>query len=117
MVLGKSSVNWLKKQLQMYLSSIKTKVAIKNHNFFFLTKNQFGTESVNVYKYSQHGVLRKLKHIFPNTYQRIKSIRSPAKGGTDCYRFNYQPGSFFFFFLLNGNTEQAQCALSRVCIP
>ena len=39
------------------------------------------------------GVLRKLKHIFPNTYQRIKSICSPAKGGTGCYRFNYQPGS------------------------
>ena len=29
----------------------------------------------------QNGVLRKLKHIFPNTYQRIKSIRSPAKVG------------------------------------
>ena len=41
----------------------------------------------------KNGVLRKLKHIFPNTYQRIKSIRSPAKGGTGCYRFNYQPGS------------------------
>ena len=41
----------------------------------------------------RHGVLRKLKHIFPNTYQRIKSICSPAKGGTGCYRFNYQPGS------------------------
>ena len=41
----------------------------------------------------RNGVLRKLKHIFPNTYQRIKSIRSPAKGGTGCYRFNYQPGS------------------------
>ena len=40
-----------------------------------------------------YGVLRKLKHIFPNTYQRIKSICSPAKGGTGCYRFNYQPGS------------------------
>ena len=26
-----------------------------------------------------NGVLRKLKHIFPNTYQRIKSICSPAK--------------------------------------
>ena len=25
--------------------------------------------------------MRKLKHIFPNTYQRIKSIRSPAKVG------------------------------------
>ena len=24
---------------------------------------------------------------------RIKSIRSPAKVGTGCYRFNYQPGS------------------------
>ena len=41
----------------------------------------------------KNGVLRKLKHIFPNTYQRIKSICSPAKGGTGCYRFNYQPGS------------------------
>ena len=41
-----------------------------------------------------NGVLRKLKHIFPNTYQRIKSIRSPAKGRTGCYRFNYQPGSW-----------------------
>ena len=40
-----------------------------------------------------NGVLRKLKHIFPNTYQRIKSICSPAKGGTGCYRFNYQPSS------------------------
>ena len=26
---------------------------------------------------AKDGVLRKLKHIFPNTYQRIKSIRSP----------------------------------------
>ena len=43
--------------------------------------------------YSRYGVLRKLKHIFPNTYQRINSICSPAKGGTGCYRFNYQPGS------------------------
>ena len=24
---------------------------------------------------------------------RIKSICPPAKGGTGCYRFNYQPGS------------------------
>ena len=24
---------------------------------------------------------------------------------------------FFFFFFMNGNTELAQCALSRVCIP
>ena len=30
---------------------------------------------------AKNGVLRKLKHIFPNTYQRIKSIRSPAKVG------------------------------------
>ena len=42
---------------------------------------------------AKNGVLRELKHIFPNTYQRIKSICSPAKGGTGCYRFNYQPGS------------------------
>ena len=45
------------------------------------------------YSAIENGVLRKLKHIFPNTYQRIKSICSPAKGGTGCYRFNYQPGS------------------------
>ena len=36
---------------------------------------------------ADNGVLRKLKHIFPNTYQRIKSICSPAKVGTGCYRF------------------------------
>ena len=24
---------------------------------------------------------------------------------------------FFFFFFMNWNTERAQCALSRVCIP
>ena len=29
----------------------------------------------------RNGVLRKLKHIFPNTYQRINSICSPAKVG------------------------------------
>ena len=29
-----------------------------------------------------------------------------------------RPEEFFFFFLfMNGNTERAQCALSRVCIP
>ena len=50
-------------------------------------------ESGRVVYGPQNGVLRKLKHTFPNTYQRIKSIRSPAKGGTGCYRFNYQPGS------------------------
>ena len=50
-------------------------------------------DSSKVYHDGKHGVLRKLKHIFPNTYQRIKSICSPAKGGTGCYRFNYQPGS------------------------
>ena len=32
-------------------------------------------------KHIKYGVLRKLKHIFPNTYQRIKSICSPAKVG------------------------------------
>ena len=32
-------------------------------------------------KYKKYGVLRKLKHIFPNTYQRIKSICSLAKVG------------------------------------
>ena len=34
-----------------------------------------------IYIYIVYGVLRKLKYIFPNTYQRIKSIRSPAKVG------------------------------------
>ena len=32
-------------------------------------------------KLEKNGVLRKLKHIFPNTYRRIKSICSPAKVG------------------------------------
>ena len=40
-----------------------------------------------------YGVLRKLKHIFPNTYQRINSICSPAKVGLVVTDFNYQPGS------------------------
>ena len=40
---------------------------------------------------------------------------------TDCSLDFYSslpscPGAFFFFFM-NGNTERAQCALSRVCIP
>ena len=30
---------------------------------------------------------------------------------------NFIFGVFFFFFFMNGNTERAQCALSRVCIP
>ena len=50
-------------------------------------------ELTSTFCFGENGVLRKLKHIFPNTYQRIKSICSPAKGGTGCYRFNYQPGS------------------------
>ena len=58
--------------------SVNDVVLIKDNNLRLLCKN---------------GVLHKLKHIFPNTYQRIKSICSPAKGGTGCYRFNYQPGS------------------------
>ena len=41
----------------------------------------------------KNGVLHKLKHIFPNTYQRIKSIRSPAKVGLVVTDFNHQPGS------------------------
>ena len=40
-----------------------------------------------------NGVLSKLKHIFPNTYQRINSICSPAKVGLVVTDFNYQPGS------------------------
>ena len=35
--------------------------------------------------------------------------------------FNYDPTfeykESYFFFFMNGNTERAQCALSRVCIP
>ena len=46
------------------------------------------TSDMNMMKMqSKNGVLHKLKHIFPNTYQRIKSICSPAKVGTCCYRF------------------------------
>ena len=57
------------------------------------SKSQKTTSTAADATIGKNGVLRKLKHIFPNTYQRIKSIRSPAKGGTGCYRFNYQPGS------------------------
>ena len=38
-------------------------------------------DSSKVYDDGKHGVLRYLKHIFPKTYQRIKSICSPAKVG------------------------------------
>ena len=39
-------------------------------------------------------VLLELQHIFPNTYQGIRSICSPAKVGIGCYKaVNYQPGS------------------------
>ena len=36
---------------------------------------------ISIYILYIYGVLRKLKHIFPNTYQRIKSICLPAKVG------------------------------------
>ena len=36
---------------------------------------------LDIKNYRENGVLRKLKHIFPNTYQRINSICSPAKVG------------------------------------
>ena len=42
----------------------------------------------------QNGVLLWLEHIFPNTYQGIRNIYSPAKVGIGCYKaVNYQPGS------------------------
>ena len=66
-------------------ASLKTESFECNVDYFYYKER--------LSKFPKHGVLRKLKHIFPNTYHRIKSIRSPAKGGTGCYRFNYQPGS------------------------
>ena len=33
------------------------------------------------------------------------------------YELMHYVDGFFFFFFINGNTERAQCALSRVCIP
>ena len=50
---------------------------------------------------TKNGVLRKLKHIFPNTYQRIKSIRSPAKVGlvvTDLITSPVEAGPSYLFF-------------------
>ena len=60
---------------------------------FFRGKHRKNDADLSPLFTNKYGVLRKLKHIFPNTYQRIKSICSPAKGGTGCYKFNYQPGS------------------------
>ena len=78
-----------KNQMTNYIGQHPPEMAVKyahnNHKVIINT-----SERIIKVKY---GVLRKLKHIFPNTYQRIKSICSPAKGGTGCYRFNYQPGS------------------------
>ena len=58
----------------------------------------FGGDEIECYlsiqgMYGYNGVLRKLKHIFPNTYQRINSICSPAKVGLVVIDFNYQPSS------------------------
>ena len=55
---------------------------------------EFGDFSIRLKTLNgKNGVLRKLKHIFPNTYQRINSICSPAKVGLVVTDFNYQPGS------------------------
>ena len=52
-----------------------------------------GITPISFYMCTEYGVLRKLKHIFPNTYQRINSICSPAKVGLVVTDFNYQPSS------------------------
>ena len=48
MVIGKSSISWLKKKkkLKNVLASIKTKVDIKFPNFFFFPQNRLGAERV-----------------------------------------------------------------------
>ena len=59
----------------------------------FTTKSLISSLFVHGFSPNKNGVLRKLKHIFPNTYQRINSICSPAKVGLVVTDFNYQPGS------------------------
>ena len=44
---------------------------------------------------------------------RLNSIRESTQNDPI---FKVVRNNFFFFFM-NGNTERAQCALSRVCIP
>ena len=56
-------------------------------------KNEKNEKNTKKTRNEKNGVLRKLKHIFPNTYQRIKKHTLTCQGGTGCYRFNYQPGS------------------------
>ena len=53
----------------------------RNAIFIMLMLTERAAEVQKEVGYCIYGVLRKLKHIFPNTYQRIKSIRSPAKVG------------------------------------
>ena len=64
---------------------------MNNNNEFMICSKDIYPESIPLttgcIENDKDGVLRKLKHIFPNTYQRIKSICSPAKVGTGCYRF------------------------------
>ena len=45
------------------------------------------------------------------------SIAQPQVHGSSCPRAVQVFFFFFFFFFMNGNTERAECAVSRVCIP
>ena len=71
---------------------------VDKHDFMFST-DSYHEDSIKTHERirrgisQKYGVLRKLKHIFPNIYQRINSICSPAKVGLVVTDFNYQPGS------------------------
>ena len=49
--------------------------------------------------------------------QSFISILSTLPNHLKTFIFFFFYFFFFFFFFMNGNTERAQCALSRVCIP
>ena len=88
----------LQRTTGLVFKSVTTSPTLAGERMLFILQVSILSEQIPFFQTQigqcgENGVLRKLKHIFPNTYQRIKTICSPAKGGTGCYRFNYQPGS------------------------
>ena len=58
--------------------------------------------------------------------ERVPKVRTPdmratLQAGTNKTSIQFEQPSrtkiLFTFFFMNGNTERAQCALSRVCVP
>ena len=60
--------------------------------------------------------LREVIHEAHEARPEVGSVRAHSIRGVSTSTA-FHRNFFFFFFFMNGNTERAQCALSRVCIP